>query len=159
MTELRTPNQQTLPQDRLAARAKPMQWSDAFEMGDPEIDAEHRAFFDIINELSEAIRARTESARLAALCDLLVEHSAAHFLHEEEIMEQQGFGGLAAHRREHRRLLAYIRERAVRLSEPAAVVAEQAEAALDIKDALLGHMLRVDVHYKTHLLERRRRPG
>lgn len=159
MTELRTPNQQMLPQDRLSARAKPIPWSDAFEMGDPELDAEHRAFFDIINALSEAVSAGTDAARLAALCDVLVEHSAAHFLHEEEVMARHGFGGLAAHRREHSRLLAYIRERAALLRSPAAAAEERAEAALDVKDALLGHMLRVDVHYKSHLLERRRRTG
>lgn len=135
---------------------KPIVWSNAFEMGDPRIDGEHREFIDIVNRLGAAIGARHAPDVIARLCDSLVEHSAAHFRSEEEMMAHHGYGGLEAHRRHHRRLFAYIREQAARLRQAAAPDAHL-EAAANIKDALLGHMFRVDVLYKTYLLETRRR--
>ena len=145
------------PPPQISGAPKPVLWSDAFEMGDARIDAEHREFIDIVNRLGAATDSR-ETARIAELCATLVEHSAAHFRSEEEIMARHGYGGLDAHRRDHQRLLAYIREQAARLLQ-AASPDEHVEAAASIKDGLLGHMFRVDVHYKTHLLEAKRRPS
>jgi hypothetical protein len=59
---------------------------------------------------------------------------------------------LPAHRREHRRLLAFIHSEAD-LVRIAATRAALVDGALAIKDALLTHIFRVDVHYKTHFLE------
>lgn len=134
------------------AALAPIQWTDAFAMGDAEIDAEHRNFVDIVNRLNAAVRDRGPGAVISAICDELVADAAAHFRSEEAAMERVGFGALDGHRREHERLLAFLETQAGRVraggDRPAVV-----EAALAIKDALLGHMFRVDVHYKSHFLE------
>lgn len=134
------------------AALAPIQWSDAFLMGDAEIDAEHRNFVDIVNRLNAAVRDHAAGTVIAAICDELVGDAATHFCSEEAAMERVGYGALAGHRREHERLLVFLETQAdrVRAGGDRPVVVE---AALAIKDALLGHMFRVDVHYKTHLME------
>lgn len=151
MTECRKPVD---PSDDAAAPdgLRPIVWSTAFEMGDARIDAEHREFVGIVNRLSAAVEAR-EPDRVAEICKVLVEHSANHFRHEEEVMAEHSYGGLEGHRRDHERLLADICEQTERLCRPTASWQEHVEAAANIKDALLGHLFRVDVHYKTHLQE------
>lgn len=138
------------------AALQPIVWSEAFQMGDAGIDDEHRRFIDIVNRLNAAIRDHAPPGEIAAVCDALVRDAAAHFRSEEATMERAGFGGLAAHRREHQRVLARIRDAAARartVTDRASLV----DAALAIKDALLSHMFRVDVHYKTHFLAARGR--
>jgi hemerythrin-like metal-binding protein len=134
------------------AALRPIVWSEAFHMGDAAVDAEHRHFVDIVNRLNAAIRDYADPAAIAAICDALVADAAEHFKSEEAAMARNRFGGLPAHRREHRRLLAFIRSEAdmVRI---AATRTELVDGALAIKDALLTHIFRVDVHYKTHFLE------
>lgn len=138
------------------AALRPIVWSEAFHMGDAVVDAEHRQFIDIVNRLNAAIRDHADPAAVAAICDDLVVEAAAHFASEEAVMSREGFGGLPAHRREHRRLLAFIRSEA----DQVRIAADRSglvDGALAIKDALLTHMFRVDVHYKTHFLEIRKR--
>jgi hemerythrin-like metal-binding protein len=134
------------------AALRPIVWSEAFHMGDAAVDAEHQHFIDIVNRLNAAIRDHADPADIAAICDSLVTDAAEHFASEEAAMARHGFGGLPAHRREHRRLLAFIRSAAgeVRI---AATRTDLVDGALAIKDALLTHIFRVDVHYKTHFLE------
>jgi hemerythrin len=134
------------------AALRPIVWSEAFHMGDAAVDAEHQHFIDIVNRLNAAIRDHGDPADIAAICDSLVTDAAEHFASEEAAMARHGFGGLPAHRREHRRLLAFIRSEAARV-RIAAERADLVNGALAIKDALLTHIFRVDVHYKTHFLE------
>ncbi len=139
-----------MPDDEGALRA--IVWSETFQMGDAVIDAEHRQFIDIVNRLSAVILDRADPATISAVCDELMRDAAEHFAAEEASMERHGFGGLPAHRREHARLLVFIRETAARVRaarrRPLLI-----EGALAIKDALLTHMFRVDVHYKSHFLD------
>jgi len=135
---------------------RPIAWSEAFLMGDPTIDAGHRNFIDNVNRLNAAIRDHADPAAIAAICDSLVADAAEHFASEEAVMSRQGFGGLPAHRREHRRLLTFIRGQAEQI-RIAATRAEVVDGALAIKDGLLSHLFRVDIHYKTHFLEGRGR--
>ena len=134
------------------AALRPIVWSEAFRMGDAAIDAEHQQFIDIVNRLNAAIRDHADPADIAAICDALVADAAEHFASEEAAMARHRFGGLPTHRREHRRLLAFIRSEAD-LVRIAATRTALVDGALAIKDALLTHIFRVDVHYKTHFLE------
>lgn len=134
------------------AALRPILWTEAFQMGDDTVDAEHRHFIDIVNRLNAAVRDRQDPIAIAAVCDTLVADAAAHFACEEALLERHGFGGLPAHRREHQRLLAFIRGEADRV-RIAAARDDVVNSALAIKDALLTHMFRVDVRYKTHFLE------
>lgn len=145
------PSQQYTDSTDDAALA-PILWTDAFAMGDAEIDAEHRNFVDIVNRLNGAIRHREPGAVISAICDELVADAAAHFLSEEAAMARVGFGGLPGHQREHERLLKFL-EMQVALVRAGADHPVLVAAALAIKDALLGHMFRVDVHYKSYFLE------
>lgn len=134
------------------AALAPIVWSEAFAMGDAEIDSEHQNFIDLVNRLNGAVRDREPASVIAEICDRLTADAAVHFRSEEAAMERSCFGGLESHRREHVRLLRVIEDQAAQV-RGAADHGGLVGAALVIKDALLGHMFRVDVHYKTHFLE------
>ena len=86
-----------------------LHWRDAFNIGIPSVDYEHRHLFAIINALHDKLRAGDASATevfLAALHDRI----AAHFALEERVMRDRGYRGYAEHKADHERLLDEIRD-------------------------------------------------
>lgn len=84
-------------------------WDERFLLGIPSLDDEHRLLAELINRLATEIQDaefNVPYGKLAHLFDELHDLMKAHFLHEEEMMESQGFQELAEHRREHVMLLA-----------------------------------------------------
>src|SRR5689334_808856 len=79
-----------------------MRWSDAFSVGSPDLDREHRALFRIVTELELAVNAASEPAMQAGL-ERLIAYSDFHFRSEESIMRAKKFPGIDAHAHEHRK--------------------------------------------------------
>ncbi len=82
-------------------------WQEGYECGEPDIDAEHRALFELANALIDAaLAAGDRDGDAARAFDRLLAHVTAHFAHEERLLAAQGFASLAAHRKAHAGLLA-----------------------------------------------------
>lgn len=83
-------------------------WSERFETGDPQIDADHREFFRRIEALKAAFAAGAPANRATELLQLLHEHALAHFQREELAMARAGCSAhtenCAAHREFARKL-------------------------------------------------------
>lgn len=71
----------------------PLQWTDSYLIGDAEIDAQHRHFFDLAN----AFVAAKEKATLTVCAMALYKHTREHFGHEEALMRRLRFAGLQKH--------------------------------------------------------------
>ncbi len=118
-------------------------WQEAYESGEPDIDAEHRELFARANRVIELSlgQPRAGDGRLEALDDL-VEHSRRHFAHEEAILGRAGYAALDKHRRAHAGLLrraGVLRSRlAAGESSLGAVVEFVAQ------DVVVRHLLTVD---------------
>jgi len=61
----------------------------------PEIDAEHRTLFRLVEELRTARRTRAE------LLQSIVSHIHGHFAHEERLMRASRYDALAWHKHQH----------------------------------------------------------
>lgn len=82
-------------------------WQESYECGEPHIDAEHRALFDLANALIDAALPADHPEGVASQAfDRLLEHVTAHFAHEERLLEARGFAALAIHRKAHAGLMA-----------------------------------------------------
>lgn len=84
-------------------------WSDAYSVGDDEIDRQHKRLLDIINELAAAVLAGASAPPGAArkIFDRLAEYVTTHFAYEEQRIADAGYpiDKVEAHRREHREIL------------------------------------------------------
>lgn len=83
-----------------------LQWDQKFEVGHERIDAEHRAFLNLIRSISE----ENDRPRITRLLRELEKYAEFHFVSEENIMEDHGYPGLAVHRLIHNRLLSGLTE-------------------------------------------------
>jgi hemerythrin-like metal-binding protein len=120
----------------------------AAEFGFDSIDAEHQDIADCINAcLVAASKSNVAPHQLVTLRAKM----AAHFVHEEALMDELGFTLLLPHRQHHRQILD-------RLDRLQAACAERGEVALnDVRmflDGLIEDVLQADLPFKTFLYER-----
>ncbi len=83
-------------------------WLSSFEVGIPEIDAEHRAIVDVL----AGIVAHVAAGRFGAVpehCRALRDAAIRHWSNEERWLAARGFPRLAEHRQAHRELDDSIR--------------------------------------------------
>ena len=90
--------------------SKVVPWSDALNIGIPEIDSQHQGLVDTINELWEAIVRKAEESDVARILDELQRYVVSHFTAEEALMRVQGYPRFEEHREEHRAFQARIAE-------------------------------------------------
>ena len=82
-------------------------WHPAYESGQAELDAQHRALFGHVNDILAALLLERPIDEVAALIDTLIFDVAEHFEDEERIILAAGFPGAAAHAAMHRELIAH----------------------------------------------------
>lgn len=116
-------------------------WKSSFNLGIPQVDEEHRHFFDIINDLHAALETGEERAIVDQTMAELREYARFHFAHEEDFLQLVGYPDLAQHRAQHRHFVLALQRIQ---GQPAA----KAVAALCLaRDWLLEHILGMDQRY------------
>jgi len=78
-------------------------WAEAFEIGHPDIDDQHRQLFERVNRFAEMIRKDRDFTAAGPVIDFLEEYVRTHFKDEEDIMEKQGYPFLDVQRDQHER--------------------------------------------------------
>lgn len=76
-------------------------WTDDLTLGIDEIDREHRALMEIVNEILVACDSGLDTGMLVALFAQLRKATLAHFAREERMLEDTRYPRLAQHRQEH----------------------------------------------------------
>ena len=76
-------------------------WSNAHSVYLPEIDAEHRAIYQLGDELHKAVLAGADSAVLQPILVNLRETTEQHFRHEERLMRAIHYTAFDWHKRQH----------------------------------------------------------
>ena len=121
-------------------------WQEAYECGEPNIDAQHKELFALANASFDASFDKSAThAQFEAALDRLVAHIANHFAYEEEALDARGYDGLAWHKAAHAKLL-------VEACELRAAVAAGRTTIGALVDFLAGkvvaqHLLTVDAKF------------
>jgi hemerythrin-like metal-binding protein len=77
-------------------------WSPSFEIGVPEIDAQHRTLFERAGRFAAAVQAGEPYDRMEELFLYLARYAVEHFEAEEHFMRGINYPHLAEHAAEHR---------------------------------------------------------
>lgn len=123
-----------------------MQWSDAYKIGVPTIDADHQLLFALTSQLAAAREEGQVRDVVGSVMNVLAEYVIHHFRREEELMETVGFPELAEHRLEHR----FLAKRALDLRHRWRNGDHGATDSLVelLRTWLSGHILVMDIRYK-----------
>ncbi|HYW45766.1 MAG TPA: hemerythrin family protein [Bryobacteraceae bacterium] len=80
---------------------KLFKWNRGHEIYLAEIDAEHRALFQIASEIHQAVLTGAGAERLKPMLDALMACAEGHFAHEERLMRAARYSAYAWHKRQH----------------------------------------------------------
>ena len=123
-------------------------WKDAYSVGIPRIDTQHKGLVRLINELHAAMLARRAKKALFSIVDELVDYTLQHFAFEESMMRQRGYSALLEHQQLHQKITAQVYElrdkfRAGKINIP-----------IETVQALLSdHILSADMAYSRELVK------
>lgn len=129
-----------------------IEWDDNLSVGVQEIDAQHTAMIEILNELHDTMMRGQDHDQTRSLLHRLVSHTHEHFAAEEAMMEAAGYSRLEEHREQHRELIRKIAIYVGRF--------ERGETTLNLylmdflRDWLKIHILEADKAYGLSIKER-----
>lgn len=86
-----------------------IQWEQRYEVGNFEIDSEHKVFVHIIQKIQHAIERQREADYIDRLLLELLKYAEFHFCSEENIMLDVGYPRLSEHHQKHKHLLFELR--------------------------------------------------
>jgi len=133
-----------------------MPWSPALEVGNAEIDAQHRELHERARRFAEGLETRSRQD-VGILFSYLRHYALVHFGAEEEWMRATGYPGLKAHKAQHDAFLDEL----LTLSEEHVAKGSPGLSARGVSDWLdrwlAGHVATEDVAL-ARFLERAPRP-
>ena len=132
--------QQLLPQEQDAY----FHWTTSMDLGDTEINRQHRRLVDLANEVHRLRQQSLGSASARRIIDALASYTVTHFAYEERALEQTGYPQLEQHRLEHRRLVEQVLAFKSRIDRGESVGSELLEF---VKQWLTQHILKSDRAY------------
>ena len=125
-------------------------WTDELSVGIPEIDAEHKHFIMLINELNAAIISRMGIEEIKRCMYAIVDDAVTHFAHEERLFKEWNYPEAAQHALRHAEAIEYFHNLTEGF-ERSETDFECINAGLKVKQALIGHLLAEDMKYRDFL--------
>lgn len=78
-----------------------IEWNENYSLSIKEIDDQHKRWFDIINELHDALKKGEGIDTFGSTINSLLEYTHYHFAHEEAFMKKINYPEFHSHRRLH----------------------------------------------------------
>lgn len=126
-----------------------LEWIPAYEIGSPEIDAEHRHLVDVANRLHDAATAGESPDTLGPALRDLVDYVRSHFAREEALAKARAPEEFPGQHASHRAIVKKLKD-VLCLSGTDGARASTELCAL-VKAWLLKHVLSVDKRLAEHL--------
>ncbi len=115
----------------------------AYKLGIPLIDADHKSLFDEVYRLCALIDDQRPAAELADSIDFLYHYVGAHFAREEQLMREKNYPDYARHKAIHHHLKKVVYAiRKIFNEAPEKLDRQKLKAFLE--DWLKNHILKVD---------------
>jgi hemerythrin len=118
-------------------------WDHELDTKIPVIDNQHRRIVEYINELHDAI-VSADREQVGEVLEQLVDYTLSHFAFEEELMNQAGYGFIAAHKKVHQMFTKKVADFQMRF-ELGEDVSRQLLTTL--RTWLINHIKRDDADY------------
>jgi hemerythrin-like metal-binding protein len=143
--------QKVVGQFKLSDSGKLIVWSSSYSVKVNQMDQEHQRLIDIINNLYAAMRSGRSTEAIGSILDELVAYTKTHFTHEEQLMQQANYGGLADQKRAHEALVSQLNEI---LDKYRSGTALGQEIMNFLKNWLINHIQGMDKQYGPAMIKK-----
>jgi hemerythrin len=126
-----------------------IQWREEFATGVPEIDAQHRRLFDMVNDLEVRLHRGDSPAKMTDLLDGLARYASEHFAFEEDCMHRCACPKAAVNKLAHLRFVRVV-DGALRQSKceaPARGLFESLHK--EVAEWLVDHICKIDTSLRS----------
>jgi len=123
-----------------------LEWNDGMSVGIPEIDADHKRFISLVDELNISITERMKASEIKKRLQHVIRDANRHFEQEEKLFQERQYPNAEGHLRSHnniRNMLNKVQDSFL----PYGLEAEWLDAAQVIKQMLISHLLTEDMQY------------
>jgi len=124
-------------------------WNDSYSVKVALCDQQHKKLFEIINELSDAMRTGEGKQAVVKTIGELLQYTQTHFQQEEALLKKAGFPQLAAHQEQHRKFVTDVETLDKQTREGRA--ANSIQVLNLLRDWLINHILKTDKAYSDFL--------
>jgi hemerythrin len=124
-------------------------WNDTYSVQIGIVDMQHKALVDLINELHQAMMARTGKDQLGKILTKLIKYTQAHFRAEEGILQSNQYPDFTNHKAEHDRLTKTVMDFQSKFQSNE--IGLTIEVMDFLKDWLIKHIMGVDKRYAPYL--------
>lgn len=87
-----------------------IEWRDEFSVGVADVDIEHRALIDSINQLYQVMQTKDSANTVMDCLGEIYAQISGHFALEEKIMRERNYDQYQDHKQDHERLLDQLRD-------------------------------------------------
>ena len=131
---------------------QPFRWDQSYSVNIAEMDHQHQRLFRAFAELEYALHTGRADSIIDEVLEKVIQHTISHFAAEEELLQQHGFPGLAAHRSDHQMLAQKLAK--FNLSNMAGRPDIPAAFLVFLQTWLRDHILKKDKEYGEFLSAR-----
>jgi hemerythrin len=127
-------------------------WDASYSVDISEIDRQHQKLFTLFNELYDAMQQGCGNEVIGNVLASVVDYTAYHFAHEEELFRRHGYPDETAHRAEHAKLTEQARTLEQRL-----LSGHREVTMVTLKflcDWLANHIMGADQKFAPFLIEK-----
>jgi hemerythrin-like metal-binding protein len=118
-----------------------LEWKDEYSVGVELIDAQHKMFVGIVNELYEAIVTKRDKEALDNIFKQLVSYTQFHFQTEERYFDEFQYEGAVEHKAIHKALIDQVAE----LQNSKTDIMDDPFKLMDfLEDWLIDHIIGMD---------------
>ncbi len=121
-------------------------WNDGLSVGISEIDADHKRFIFLVNELNHSIQGRIDVDKIKRRLLLIVDDAVHHFGHEERLFKEWKYPDVDDHATKHAGIIEML-QAVITKADTRTLLPEWIEIGLAIKKALIAHILTDDMKY------------
>ncbi len=125
-----------------------MPWNSKFDLGVPEMNAEHKGLLDLMNKIYDMNEAGASHGQLVLAINELGALTKKHFADEERYMESIGYPKLVPHQMIHRDLLRELGDNIAQFKASSGPAPKELFRFLKIW--LTAHIAGIDRQYADH---------
>jgi hemerythrin len=127
------------------------QWKDSFNIGNAEIDRQHRSFLEMLNEYYDSGSGGTKDRISDQLIVRIKEYAAMHFHFEEQLMQAAGYKETEHQQKQHRYFESLVSD--LESNQRQGKTGDLKRVLSLLKDWFLRHILEEDKKFVPHIIK------